>query len=61
MLFFSPLALPPKFLPIPILQVLSLAFLNVVLFFFLTDALETAVMRVIQALSVDIIPGAEGY
>lgn len=33
--FFGPLALPPKFVPIAILQVLSLAFFNVFFFFFL--------------------------
>lgn len=52
---FGPLSLPPKFLPIAFLQLFDLAFTC-----FLIAALETADMRVVQALSVGIFTGAEG-
>lgn len=54
--FIGPLDLPPKFLPVAFLQLFDHAFTC----FFLIAALETAVMRVMQALNVGTFTGAEG-
>lgn len=51
---FGPLGLPSKFLPVAFVQLFDLA-----LHVFLIAALETAAMRVIQALGAGIFTGAE--